>query len=240
MTYWELRETPANPADAEAKWTARAAKARRFVLHRHRDALGPHLDLRLEQDGYLLGWRIDGDNLAGAPWAAEKAPHPTHWLDHDGDARREDAGEYVWLERAEDRGALLLRGTRGLREIRVSRRDALPPRAAQALIEAMRAGRHAPGDLPGLVADGARARQRAAARLCGLGRELDGAAFDTEAWRQTLDGLGLEAIHRHLRAYEARFDAKYPPRPVSRPEPLPDTDPAPAGSAARTLAILRA
>jgi hypothetical protein len=27
-----------------------------------------------------------------------------------------------------------------------------------------------------------------------------------------------------LRAYEVRFDAKYPPAPISRPEPLPEED----------------
>ena len=46
----------------------------RFVLHRHHDEGGAHLDLRLEQDGYLMGWRIDGISLEGAPWATEKAP----------------------------------------------------------------------------------------------------------------------------------------------------------------------
>ena len=46
--------------------------AGRFVLHRHRDEWGAHLDLRLEQDGYLLGWRIDGTDLEAEPWATRK------------------------------------------------------------------------------------------------------------------------------------------------------------------------
>ena len=52
----------------------------RFVLHRHVDAMGPHLDLRLEQDGYLVGWRIEGDSLDGEPWATRKSPHRVSWL----------------------------------------------------------------------------------------------------------------------------------------------------------------
>jgi hypothetical protein len=237
MNYWELSETDLDPAEAAAAWDARAAKARRFVLHRHRDAHGPHLDLRLEQDGYLLGWRIAGDTLGSAPWATEKAPHPLRWLDHDADAQRDDAGDYVWLHRERDAAALLLRGTRGFRRVDARRQDGLPPCAARALVSAMRAGGHDPGALAGLVADGAAARQRAVARLCGLGRELDGAAFDPGAWRHTLAGLDLAGIHRHLRAFEARFDAKYP-RPVSRPEALPEAAPAGPGTTARALAIL--
>ena len=46
----------------------------RFVLHRHHDADGPHLDLRLEQDNFLLGWRIDASGLDEECWATEKRP----------------------------------------------------------------------------------------------------------------------------------------------------------------------
>ena len=72
--YWkvtceEADDTAIGPAEPDG----------RFVLHRHCDADGPHLDLRLEQDDYLLGWRIDGVDLAAAPWAVEKAPHPLAW-----------------------------------------------------------------------------------------------------------------------------------------------------------------
>lgn len=239
MTYWELREEAMDPAEAEAAWAAREAKARRFVLHRHHDAFGPHLDLRLEQDGHLLGWRIDGATLAEGAWATEKAPHPPRWLEQDGEAQREDAGRYVWLSRDAEGGALLLRGARGTRRVAVRRRDTLPPRAARALLGAMRAGGHAPEALAGLARDGALARERAIQRLMGLGRELDGAGFAPETWRRTLDPLDLAGIHGHLRAFEARFDAKYPPRPVSRPEALPEEAPAAGPGAARALAILR-
>ncbi|MCL4695239.1 MAG: hypothetical protein KJ060_22340, partial [Candidatus Hydrogenedentes bacterium] len=50
--------------------------------------------------------------------------------------------------------------------------------------------------------------------------ELDGPSFDDTLWRRTLAQLSLDEIHVHLRAYETRFDQKYPPAPVSRPEPL--------------------
>lgn len=236
MTYWEVQEQPIATADAEARWATAAADARRFVLHRHRDAAGPHLDLRLEQDGYLLGYRIDGDALEDAPWATEKAPHPTRWLAQDGDALREDAGHYHWLTRNDEGGALLLRGEHGYRQLRVQRRTALSARCARALCDTMRALDCREEDLATLAGDGIQARRRAIARFCGLGRELDGAAFDDAVWRRSLAGLSLDEIHQHLRAYEVRFDAKYPPQPVSRPEALPVENT--SDGAARALAIL--
>ncbi len=109
---------------------------------------------------------------------------------------------------------------------------------ARALLEAMEAHRLAPGQVAQAVDDGLEARRRAVERFCGLGRELDGLAFDETVWRRTLEPLTLREIHRHLSAYEIRFDQKYPPQPVSRPEPLPDSGP--KGVSERAMAILRA
>jgi hypothetical protein len=93
-----------------------------------------------------------------------------------------------------------------------------------------------------LVSDGMTARRRSIERLCGLGRELDGTAFDDGVWRRILAGLSLEEIHAQLRAYEVRFDQKYPPDPVSRPESLPEMesdDPAGMDRAGVAMAIVR-
>ncbi len=109
--------------------------------------------------------------------------------------------------------------------------------AAVRAIEAAVAECHADmAQAAALVRDGVSARQRATARLIGLGRELDGDAFDETAWRETVAGLNLDAIHAHLRAYEARFDAKYPPQPVSQPEPL---EPEPEDRSGVAAEILR-
>lgn len=189
--YWKLT-CPATPQDRAATHPAGGPDGR-FVLHRHRDDQGPHLDLRLECGDCLLGWRIDAVELDGGPWAVEKPPHPLHWLDGDGDAIREDAGVYTWLERGTDRRRLLLDGRGVVRTFLFERVPGLSPRCA-----------------------------RAVARFCGLGRELDGSAFDEKVWRKALDALSLDEIHDQLRAYEVRFDLRYPPEPVSRPERLPD------------------
>ncbi|HPO12065.1 MAG TPA: hypothetical protein PLI09_01365 [Candidatus Hydrogenedentes bacterium] len=82
-----------------------------------------------------------------------------------------------------------------------------------------------PKDAAQLIQDGVEARRRAIERFCGLGRVMDGANFDESVWRVTLDHLSLREIHHHLEAYEVRFDEKYPPQPVSQPEPLPEEDP---------------
>ncbi len=234
--YWNVIAEPCGAAEAAERSDGR------FVLHRHHDANGPHLDLRLEQDGYLVGWRIDGTSLESKPWATEKAPHPTQWLDQDGDAQRVDAGLYMWVERGADRRVLLLNGREGAVQVRVERTEGLPARTVRAIREAARSCGVELEDAGRLVVDGVTARRRAIERLCGLGRELDGSTFDEGVWRKALAGLSLDDIHAHLRAYEVRFDAKYPPSPVSRPETLPDAnegEDSPLGRTQQAMAIMR-
>lgn len=229
---WNLHaNTPAEcPEDAPAEG--------RFVVQRHHDLAGPHLDLRLEQPGgYLLGWRIDATDLQGDCVASEKAPHPLAWLDQDGDTVRVDAGAYRWLDRDDTGGRLLLEGAQGRLVITISRGEAISARAIRAVQEcAARLGIRL-DDAARLMDDGATARIRATERFCGLGRELDGTAFDEGLWRETLRGLPLADLQAHLRAYEIRFDAKYPPQPVSRPVPLEDE--AQPSHTERALALLR-
>ncbi len=208
-----IEERAGNPDALGEEWDGR------FVVHRHRDAEGPHVDLRLEQDGFLAGWRIAGEFESGA-WAEEKAAHPVHWLDRDGDAVREDAGVYRWIERGPLRRVVCLKGEHGVRWLRVEAHEGLPAGVACAVRCALDEAELGPESALSLVKDGLVARKRATARLLGLGRELDGDAFDVEAWRRALAGLSLEEVQSHLRAYEVRFDAKYPPLPVSRPERL--------------------
>jgi len=210
----------------------------RFVLHRHTDADGPHQDLRLEHGGFLVGWRIEGDALLEAPsLATEKMPHPLRWLEEDGEAERQDAGSYAWVERLPKRRVLLLRGDRGVRRVTAELVDGFDPGAAARLAATMEKARVPLESLPLLVEEGLTARRRAVARLIGLGRELEGEAFDAELTKRMLTGLTLDEVHAHLRSYEARFDARYPPRPVSQPESV---DEEAGGREGDALAILRA
>jgi len=203
----------------------------RFVLHKHRDDDGPHLDLRLEMNGYLMGWRIDSLSLETRPWATEKAPHALRWLDADADAECLDAGLYTMQHQpGRNTRELLLKGIGGIRRLTVERAEGLPARVARDVALTLRDQEAQPGDAPRLIRDGLLARRRAVERLCGLGRELDGSAFDGESWRKQLAGLSLEEIQSQLRAYEIRFDQKYPPSPVSRPERLQE-EPSHAGAA---------
>lgn len=216
--FWKIAElTDTQPPPANF------TPAGRFVLHRHTDAEGDHLDLRLEADGHLRGWRIDAESLAAGAWATEKAPHPLRWLDDNGDAARIDAGEYVVESWGRDGSAIILRGAAGTRRIVMGRAPELPVSAARAIVTALRDREISPDDAPGLLADGLAARSRAIQRLCGLGHELDGDAFEEAVWRKTLSGLTLDEIHQQLRAFEVRFDQKYPPLPVSRPETESET-----------------
>lgn len=208
----------------EPEMAASVESAGRFVLHRHNDEGGRHLDLRLECGECLMGWRIDGVALEGEPWAIEKAPHPLFWLDTDGDALREDEGTYAWVTRDDRHVSVLLKGREHVRVISAEPVTSISVDAVRSICAALETHSVKVQDAAGLIEDGVVARQRALARFCGLGRELDGAAFDEALWRKTLAGLSLENIQTYLRAYEVRFDAKYPPAPVSRPEPLPEED----------------
>ena len=230
--FWKIRLEK----DADGTEEAPVTWDGRFVLHRHYDSEGPHLDLRLEQEGYLVGWRVDGVTLDGDRWATEKGPHPVQWLEQDGDAVREDAGAYAWLERGPEGGVLVLQGQGGaVRRLEVRRESGLPGAVVGAIREVLEAHRVEPQEAAELIADGVAARQRAIGRFCGLGRELDGSAFDEPVWRKTLAGLTLDEIHTQLRAYEVRFDRKYPPQRVSRPERLPSAADEERTGAARAI-----
>jgi len=226
--YWTLSTTPAEAA-------ALHAPDGRYVLHRHRDGIGAHLDLRLESGDCLTGWRIDATSLEGEPWATEKAPHDLRWLKHPGDAICLEAGAYQWLESTEDERALVLYSNGESRIVRARRVDGLPPAAVRDICQALDEAAAPPHDAARLIADGATARTRAIERFCGLGRELDGSSFDDSLWRRTLAQLSLDEIHVHLRAYETRFDNKYPPAPVSKPEPLAQS----SHDQTRAMTILR-
>jgi hypothetical protein len=195
----------------------------RFVLHRHCDAEGAHLDLRLEAEGYAVGYRVGGDVLEGA-WATEKMPHPVAWLEQDGDAVRADSGVYAVISASPERREIALHGESGVRVVRFEREAGLDASSARAVAAALREVRALPGQAAQLLRDGVEARSRAVERLCGLGRELDGAAFDERCWRTLLEGASLGDVQAHLRGYEARFDARYPPQPVSAPEALEGGD----------------
>lgn len=228
--FWKISSADANASDEAF------APAGRYVVHRHVDREGEHLDLRLEVDGHLRGWRIDAADLDDPAWATEKAPHPLRWLEDDGDAVRVDAGEYAWERQGLDGGALILRGADGSRRIVIERAPELPVADARAIAETLWDLAVTPSEAARLIEDGLTARNRAAERLCGLGRELDGDAFDEDVWRKTVEGLSLDEIHGQLRAFEVRFDAKYPPQPVSRPAAEDDAAGERAGEA---LAIAR-
>lgn len=195
----------------------------RYILHRHSDAQGPHRDLRIEEDGVLRGWRIteDGD---GAMMAVEKAAHPVHWLNPESGKAAgmvcEERGTYAWVERSPMRAVIRLQGSGGSKTIEINALEELAPCTVHGLRAFMAENRVKEPALSGLLRDGLSARRRAMYRLAGLARELDGEAFDAALWERMAREMTLDELHAHLRCYETRFDAKYPPRPVSQPEPL--------------------
>lgn len=209
----------------------------RFVLQRHRDEGGEHLDLRLEQEGFLEGWRIDATDLDEERWATRKGPHPTRWLSEDGDAHREDEGVYAWADFGAKGGTLLLEGRDGCRRLSIVRQKEIRPADLREVLQILAVCDAELADAAGLIADGATARTRAIERLCGLGSEMDGSAFDEAVWRKSLSRLSLEDIYAQLRAFEVRFDLVHPPERVSQAEGLASQDG--IGRTDRAMSILR-
>ncbi|MGC8846570.1 MAG: hypothetical protein ACP5QY_12045, partial [Candidatus Hydrogenedens sp.] len=81
----------------------------RFVVHAHKDRQGHHLDLRIEQRGYLLGWRIDDTELRSELWGTEKLPHDFSWLDEERPEGTGVTGDYRWFSQGDGNGYLNLR-----------------------------------------------------------------------------------------------------------------------------------
>ena len=207
-----------------------------FVLHRHREEDGEHLDLRLDDGDVLVGWKLPPDAsdrlVQGEVVACElKRMHPRRWLDvNEEGCLVEDAGTYRWLERSADRGVGVFVGERLVGRYGFTRQDQRERSVSDRHEKSVSLIREELGldlaraeDASQLLArarDGETARKRAVERLCALGRELDGDSFDEKMWRNTLSHLSLREIHGHLRSFERRFDEKHPPLPVTRREKL--------------------
>jgi hypothetical protein len=207
-----------------------------FVLHRHRDEDGEHLDLRLEDGEVLVGWRLPRDGSERLADGEElicelKRMHPRKWLDvNDDECFVEDAGTYRWLERSADRGVGVFFGERFAGRYSFTKRQLNEESASERYEKPVSLIKKELGldlgraeDAEKVLArfrDGETARKRAVERLCALGRELDGDSFDEKMWRSTLSHLVLTEIHGHLRSFERRFDEKHPPVPVTKREKL--------------------
>ncbi len=224
MFVWTMRRAGEYTADNDA------IEPSRFVVHRHVDDGGTHLDLRIETDGGgLAGWRLSPDaiertNHGDEVFCLAKPIHPVRWLDHNselcavvgsGRCRRMDS------EKGHARMAFDGTGLNGIYEFRPWPGE----RGIVGLIDAVErfAGGTAagPADIERFAAaaeDGRTARVRAIERVCGLGRELDGDAFDERLWRSMLAPLTLNEVYRQMARFERRFDEKYPPTGVTRPD----------------------
>jgi len=223
--------------EREPDFSAReVAGGKGFVLHRHRDEEGEHLDLRLEDGAVVVGWRLPRDaseRLAdGEEVMCElKRMHPRKWLAVNNEGCFvEDAGRYRWLERSADRGVGVFGGERFVGRYSFKRRQLSERSGTERYEKSVSLIKKELGldlgraeDAQKVLAnfrDGETARKRAVERLCALGRELDGDSFDEKMWRSTLSHLLLTEIQGHLRSFERRFDEKHPPLPLTKREKL--------------------
>lgn len=191
--------------------------AGQWILHRHRDHYGPHLDLRLEFRGILGGLRVDADALIPGVPATEKGPHPNAWLTAEGPAQEVGRGRWAWEKYTPDHRVLLLdNGTDRLR-LGWKRAPALPTSVIVQLAAWAQQNHLTPDQLSALCADGLRARQAARARCRGLAALIEAEHFDPDAWNDLLEPLNLDALNQKLDALEARLDQLHPPAPWTHP-----------------------
>jgi hypothetical protein len=91
----------------------------RFVILAH-DHPAPHWDFMLEDGPVLLTWRLASPPLPKQTVASQRiGDHRPLYLDYEGpvsggrgNVTRWDGGEFEWLERADDRIVVRLRGRR--------------------------------------------------------------------------------------------------------------------------------
>lgn len=213
--YWEITRMWSKEEEHEGEDYAGA-----FVLHRHHDEEGVHLDLRLEHGESLLGWRIGGEELQEGLWATEKMPHPVEWLRSDCGLQRCMEGQWRWEEREEGGCTVALRHGRQSLCLQLERRVEIGTEAVRALAGMAKEKGISFSALAGLAEDGLEARSREVARFCALSRTLDGEGFDEEGWRGLFSGMSLRDISDRLARVEIRYDKLNPPQPVSQPEEL--------------------
>jgi len=194
----------------------------RYSLRRDTCEPGGAETLELHEGDVVRGWKMAGPLCDAAVWASELSSRSSSNRDTRIDPGGESGG-YAWEHVGMDGGTLLLERNGEICRIRVERVASLCLESAREIAGVMQEHGVASSDAAGLVADGLAARRNAVERLCGLGRELDSERFNDAVWRKTLAGLRLTDIHEQLRAFEVRFDEKYPPMPVSRPESLDES-----------------
>ncbi|NLN94262.1 MAG: hypothetical protein GX130_13290 [Candidatus Hydrogenedens sp.] len=217
--YWKITKVWSREEGAAQEDCAGA-----FVMHRHQDEEGLHLDLRLEHGESLLGWRIGGEELEEGLWATEKMPHPVAWLHSDQGLQRCMEGHWCWEERKENACTVALRDGEQSLYLRLERCDGIGTEAVRALAEMAKEKGISFSALAGLAEDGLHARSREVTRFCALSRTLDGEGFDEEGWRGLFAGMSLREISERLARVEIRYDKLCPPQPVSQPEALTEED----------------
>ncbi len=206
-----------------------------YFMHRHEDAGAVYIDLHIERPGCgVARWRMAVDVIdrlsAGEEVVCTLNPQDSmRSLDRDApEYTVVDEGTYADAGQAGGRHRLVFSGRvlDGEFEFRAVCDDSTVAALAEAIREEPGAmlGPERVEEFVAAARDGRVARRRAVERLCGLGRELDGDAFDAQLWRRMLDGLSLSEIHRQTAKFERRFDEKYPPQPVSRSASLPEED----------------
>lgn len=194
----------------------------RFVLHRHRDKYGDHLDLRIEQDGYLLGWRLEAQELGEVMWGTEKLPHHPAWLEEKNGVEVVLTGKYRWHSHDENSGYLILyddQNTTPVRTYRIDRWRGLPLSIQQKIARCVQQHGIRWGQLAGLIEDGLTARKQAIHRLRGLVQFLDGESLDDSHWIQLLEQASLHEIHRYLHQWSVRAEMQQPPPRLTKPDP---------------------
>jgi len=204
-----------------------------YLVHRHDGTGGTYLDLHIERPGGSVArWTMGVNGLdrlsAGEEAVCTLNPEDSMRLaDQDTpEYAMVDEGTYTDKGEAAGRRRLVFRGRvlDGEYEFRVVCDDNVVGVLADAIREEPDT-LLTPESVKEFIAaarDGRVARGRAVERLCGLGRELDGDAFDDRLWRRMLDGLSLAEMYRQTARLERRFDEKYPPRSVSRSTSLPE------------------
>lgn len=190
----------------------------RFIVQRHQDNLGVHIDIRLEHEGYLTGWRIDGvSELADEMWGEAKLPHNPNLL-YDANLPEIERGIYQWYLEDGEIGILELVSTsEDCKVFRVEKCCGVPLSVQRKLIEICSGYGLKWDEVSSLIGDGLKAREWMITKICGMAQYLDDQAFVQDDYVEYLKNRSFEELKESLIIWEKRLSLKKPVERVTKP-----------------------
>ncbi|MCX8065998.1 MAG: hypothetical protein N3G21_12650 [Candidatus Hydrogenedentes bacterium] len=190
----------------------------RFIIHRHSDIAGEHIDIRLEEDFSLVGWRVDGTSeLGDEMWGVAKLPHHPGLLD-DGTIPVVAKGKFRWLLDNKDDTFLELEFDDGeIRVYKVEKHGGLPASIQNRLNKIISDNGLSWDEALSLIGDGIKAREWLITKICGMVEYSGNYILPQAEYAEYLKGKSLDELKRNLTYWEKKVSSNQSVGRLTRP-----------------------